>query len=98
MNSVHQIKDANGVSTWASIPPFYRPDIEWPWVIYDHGYGQLGSHIYSDSNLGDLVKSLASAGYIVIASDYRNINCWGNADCDDDIANLQDVWRAHLRL
>jgi pimeloyl-ACP methyl ester carboxylesterase len=90
--------DANGVATWAVIPASYRPEIQWPWVIYNHGYGQRGSDIYSDSHLRPLVESLALAGYIVIASDYRSTNCWGNAECDADIANLQDVWRAHLNL
>ena len=45
-----------------------------------------------------MFEPLVFAGYIVVASNYRNTNCWGNADCGVDIANLQNVWRANLNL
>jgi pimeloyl-ACP methyl ester carboxylesterase len=99
INSVREVDDANGVSTWAVLPPGYQPGVEWPWVIYNHGYGGRGSEIFAlDPKLGALVQSLAAAGYVVVASNYRNFACWGNAECDADIANLQEVWRANLNL
>jgi hypothetical protein len=99
INTVREIEDANGVRTWAVIPAAYAPGTRWPWVIYNHGYGQYGSDIYTGpGEPSSLVQSLVSAGYIVIATNYRNINCWGNAACGEDLVNLTKVWGASLDL
>jgi len=38
------------------------------------------------------------ANYVVIASDYKIQNCWGNAQCVTDIAAVQKSWKEHLNL
>ncbi|MGZ6316998.1 MAG: alpha/beta hydrolase family protein [Anaerolineales bacterium] len=45
-----------------------------------------------------MVNALVQAGYVVIASDYKNQSCWGNAQCVTDIAAVQKLWKAYLNL
>jgi hypothetical protein len=35
---------------------------------------------------------------VVIASEYRNLACWGNTECAEDVANLQTLWHSLLNL
>ena len=88
----------NGVSTWAILPESYNAQNASPWVIYDHGVGQTINSITADFPQSDFVQSLATAGFVVIASEYRNLACWGNIECVEDIANLQMLWRSQLNL
>jgi hypothetical protein len=97
-NRLLQLIDANGVSTWALLPPNYNPQTESPWIIYDHGFGQTISSIVSDPLHSWFVQSLAAAGFVVVASEYRNITCWGDMECAEDVANLQTLWRSRLNL
>ena len=97
-NRILQGNDANGVATWAILPPTYDPQTATPWIIYNHGFGQTISSILTDPAHNLFVQSLASAGFIVMASEYRSLTCWGNMECTSDIANLQTRWRAQLNL
>jgi hypothetical protein len=97
-NPTLEKSDANGVNTWAVIPLSYKPQNATPWIIYDHGFGQTINSIVAAPPQSAFVQSLASAGFVVVASEYRNLACWGNMDCIDDVANLQILWRAQLNL
>ena len=95
-----QRTDLNGVSTWAIVPDSYSYDKSkaYPWIIYDHGFGQTINSITANPPQSSFVQSLVTAGYVVIASEYRNLACWGDMQCAEDIANLQALWRSHLNL
>jgi acetyl esterase/lipase len=93
-----QQNDSNGVSTWAIVPDSYNSQNPTPWIIYNHGFGQTISSIASNPPQANFVQSLAAAGFVVIASEYRNLTCWGNMECADDVANLQMLWRSQLNL
>ena len=97
-NPILQGTDINGVSTWAILPPSYNPRNATPWIIYDHGFGQTIGSISADPPQSDFVQALSSAGFIVVASQYRNLACWGDIECVEDIANLQSLWRSRLNL
>jgi len=45
-----------------------------------------------------VVNALVQANYVVVASDYKIRNCWGNAQCVTDIAAVQKRWKEHLNL
>jgi alpha-beta hydrolase superfamily lysophospholipase len=90
--------DVNGVSTWAILPESYNAQNATPWVIYDHGFGETIDIITANYPQSAFVESLATAGFVVVASEYRNVACWGNMDCDEDIANLETLWRSQLTL
>jgi hypothetical protein len=93
-----QHTDVNGVSTWAVVPDSYDASKAYPWIIYDHGFGQTISSITIYPPQSNFVQSLVTAGYVVIASEYRNLACWGDMQCAEDIANLQSLWRPLLNL
>ena len=95
---VVQLSDANGVETYGIIPLSYRPDVPSRWVLYNHGLGQSGRDISTNPHDSRLVNALVKAGYVVIASDYKNQSCWGNAQCVRDIAAVQKLWKAYLNL
>ena len=97
-NQILQERDANGVSTWAVLPPSYNSEHSYPWIIYDHGFGQTISSITTDPPQSTFVQSLATAGFVVVASEYRNLACWGDTECGEDIANLQALWHSQLKL
>jgi alpha-beta hydrolase superfamily lysophospholipase len=69
-----------------------------PWIIYNHGYGQTISSIVANAPQSHFVESLAGAGFVVVASDYRDLACWGNTKCSEDVANLQTLWHSQLNL
>ena len=96
--SILRQTDVNGVLTWAVLPASYKSQNPTPWIIYNHGWGQTISSILADDPQGGFVRSLAAAGFVVIASEYRNQSCWGDQECAEDIANLQTVWRSQLNL
>lgn len=93
-----QHTDANGVSTWAIVPDSYDASKASPWIIYNHGFGQTINSITANPPQSSFVQSLAAAGYVVIASEYRNLACWGDMECAEDMANLQVLWRSLLNL
>jgi len=95
---VTQLIDANGVLTYGIVPPGYRPGVASPWVLYNHGSGQSGRDISTNRHDRCLVNPLVQAGYVVIASDYNVQNCWGNSQCDTDIAAVQERWKGYLNL
>jgi alpha-beta hydrolase superfamily lysophospholipase len=97
-NLILRGNDVNGVSTWAILPESYNAQTATPWVIFDHGFGETINSIAADPPESTFVQSLATAGFVVIASEYRNIACWGNMECVEDIANLQTLWRSQLNL
>jgi pimeloyl-ACP methyl ester carboxylesterase len=97
-NRTIEESDANGVPTWAILPPSYNPQVANPWIIYDHGIGQSIASIAARPPQSNFVHSLTLAGFVVIASDYRNLACWGNQECVEDISNLQALWRSRLNL
>src|SRR5215469_3262180 len=97
-NRILQANDTNGVFTWAILPTTYNPQTANPWIIYNHGAGQTINSILSDPVHNLSVQSLAAAGFVVIASEYRSVTCWGNTECTTDIANLQSLWRDQLNL
>jgi pimeloyl-ACP methyl ester carboxylesterase len=96
--SILRQSDVNGVLTWAVLPASYKSQNPTPWIIYNHALGQTISSILADDLRGDFVRSLAASGFVVIASDYRNLYCWGDQECAEDIANLQKLWRSQLNL
>ncbi|MGC2477915.1 MAG: hypothetical protein WA485_26490 [Candidatus Sulfotelmatobacter sp.] len=93
-----QLVDANGVKTYGIIPRNYNPSIPSRWVLYDHGSGQTGLAISTNACDTILVKALVQANYVVIASDYKVQNCWGNAQCVTDLAAVQKRWKEQLNL
>jgi hypothetical protein len=93
-----QRSDVNGVATWAIVPDSYDPSKPSPWIIYNHLFGQTITSITENPPQSSFVQSLANAGYVVIASEYRNLACWGDTECAEDIANLQILWRSLLNL
>lgn len=97
-NQILQESDANGVPTWAVLPPSYNPQNRYPWIIYDHGFGQTIDSITAHPPQNGFVQSLAAAGFVVVATEYRNLACWGNWECAEDIANLQILWHSRLKL
>lgn len=90
--------DAQGVLTWAIVPQSYDARRAAPWIIYDHGFGQTIESIAADDPQRAFVQSLAAAGFVVVASEYRDLACWGNEACAEDVANLQALWRSRLNL
>ena len=97
-STILQHTDANGVPTWAIVPDSYDASKASPWIIYNHGFGQTISSITANPPQSSFVQTLAAAGYVVIASEYRNLACWGTMECAEDIANLQILWRSLLNL
>jgi alpha-beta hydrolase superfamily lysophospholipase len=90
--------DMNGVLTWAVLPASYNSHNPTPWIVYNHGFGQTIISIVTDPPHSAFVQSLATAGFVIVASEYRNPYCWGNTECAEDIANLQSLWRSKLNL
>ena len=90
--------DANGVFTWAMVPSTYSARKANAWVIYDHGFGQTIESILLNNPQRDFVRTLVAAGFVVVASEYRDLACWGNQGCAGDIANLQSLWHSQLNL
>jgi pimeloyl-ACP methyl ester carboxylesterase len=93
-----ELNDANGVETYALIPPNYDPSVPSRWVLFDHGLGQTGLDISTNPCDSVVVEALLKANYVVIASDYKIQDCWGNAQCVIDIAAVQKRWKEHLNL
>ncbi|MGA7257344.1 MAG: hypothetical protein WCF17_09065 [Terracidiphilus sp.] len=93
-----QEKDVNGVSTWAVLPSSYSAQRTNFWIIYNHGFGQTIASILQNNPQSEFVGALAAAGFVVVASEYRDPSCWGNESCAEDIANLEDHWRSRLNL
>ena len=81
---VAQKTDVNGVLTWAILPPSYNPRLPTPRVIYNHGYGQTIASIAADAPQSPFVMSLVAAGFVVVASEYRDLACWGNSQCVEE--------------
>jgi alpha-beta hydrolase superfamily lysophospholipase len=80
------------------VPDSYDASKPSPWIIYNHGFGQTITSITANRPQSYFVQSLANAGYVVIASEYRNLSCWGDTQCTEDVANLQTLWRSLLNL
>ena len=93
-----QLSDANGVQSYGIVPPSYRPDVASRWVLYNHGFGQSGRNISTNPHDRCFVNALVEGGYVVIASDYKVQNCWGNSQCVTDTAAVQERWKAYLNL
>jgi len=93
-----QLSDANGVATYGIVPSAYTRDVQSRWVLSNHGSGQSGLAISTNPHDSCLVDTLVQAGYVVIASDYKIDNCWGNSQCVTDIAAAQERWKAYLNL
>lgn len=91
--------DRNGVTLNLVLPANFDPSRTYPWVIFNHGAGQLGSAIATgDPNTQGLAAALSAAGYVVVSSNYRTQNCWGNQACVEDIRNLYDAFTQKLHL
>jgi hypothetical protein len=80
------------------VPDSYDASKPSPWIICNHGLGQTIDSITANPPQSYFVQSLANAGYVVIASEYRNLSYWGDTECTEDIANLQILWRSLLNL
>src|SRR5215472_11855999 len=93
-----QLSDSNGVETYGIVPPTYNPYVPSRWVLFNHGSGHTGLDISTNSCDATLVNALVQANYVVIASDYKIQNCWGNEQCLTDIAAVQKRWRERLNL
>jgi fermentation-respiration switch protein FrsA (DUF1100 family) len=98
LSKVLQRKDANGVATWAIVPNSYDSSKAFPWIIYNHGFGETIGSITLNAPQNNFVQSLAAAGFVVVASEYRDPACWGDMECAEDIANLQVLWHSLLSL
>ena len=97
-STILQYADANGVPTLAILPGSYDASKPFPWIIYDHGFGQTINAITAQPPQSTYVQALVAAGYVVIASEYRELDCWGDMECAEDIANLQTLWHSLLNL
>jgi len=96
--SILRAPDVNGVSTWAVLPTSYNPAAQSPWIIYNHGFGQEIEALLTTASQSFFIHDLVQAGFIVIATDDRNLACWGNEECTDDLINLQALWHSKLNL
>lgn len=93
-----QLSDSNGVQTYGIVPATYDPSVPSRWVLFIHGSGQTGLAISTNPCDATLVNALVQANYVVIASDNKVRNCWGNAQCVTDIAAVQKRWKERLNL
>jgi acetyl esterase/lipase len=95
---VLQKNDVNSVFTWAVLPSSYSAQHANRWIIYDHGFGQTVESILQNNPQSAFVNALVSAGFVVVASEYRDLGCWGNQACAEDVENLQTLWHSQLNL
>ena len=82
------------------IPHGYKPGIANRWVIYDHGYGEVGWNITGGGNAGvaNVAYALANAGYVVIGFNNTVQNCYGNPQCMTDTATVLTEVQSKLSL
>ncbi len=85
---------------FAYVPPGYDPHGDNKWVIVTHGYGTDGLlSLYTTFESGsDVADALYQAGYTVVILDNTVQNCYGNAQCVADIANVIAKMHAVLSL
>ncbi len=84
--------------SYAVLPGSYQPETASRWVVYLHGYGELGSDIFTRHVYSRMTEALVKAGYVAIAMNNTTQNCYGNAQCDADVEALIGQWRASLNL
>ena len=65
-------------------------------MLYFHGYNQDASTI-REGDYGKVEAALLDAGYVVIAMTNTVQNCYGNAQCNADIARLVMLYRSRMR-
>jgi hypothetical protein len=80
--------DSTGGTMWVLIPHNYKPGVANRWVLYEHGFNEVGWNITGGGNQGvtNVALSLANAGYVVIGMNNTFQNCYGNPQCGADVA------------
>ena len=67
------------------------------WVLYVHGYNQDASTILG-GEYGEVEVALLQAGYIVIGMTNTIQNCYGNGQCNADVAAVLNLYQGKLSL
>jgi hypothetical protein len=82
--------DSIAGTVWVLIPHNYKPGLTNRWVIYDHGFGEVGWNITGGGNAGvsNVAQSLVNAGYVVVGFNNVFQNCYGNPQCVTDTATV----------
>ncbi len=83
--------------TIAEIPAAYVRGVPNRWVLFLHGYNQDANTIH-DGSYGDVEAALLHAGYVVIAMTNTTRNCYGNAQCNADVAAVAKLGKRELSL
>lgn len=86
---------------WAYVSPAYNPQGPNRAVIMLHGYNQSAiTQVYNFNvgGTGDVADTLSEQGYVIINMDNTVANCYGNAQCVADVANVYAYFRAALNL
>ena len=83
--------------TIAEIPRTYVGGVPNRWVLFFHGYNQDASTILGGS-YGEVEAALLNAGYVVIAMTNTTQNCYGNAQCNADVAAVAKLSKSELSL
>ena len=81
----------------AEVPGSYSASVQNPWVIYFHGYNETDASILT-GNYSGAEQALLSAGYVVIAMNNTVQNCYGNAQCVQDVKALIEAAKEALSL
>lgn len=92
-----QFADSTSIGTAAHIPASYNPNIKNKCVIFFHGLGGHAKDMWNSLE-SPLFKGFLDAGYVIIASDYTNPSCWGNAQSSIDIDNLISLYQKYLNI
>lgn len=90
--------DVDGVHTVAEIPATYSPSTPSRVAVYVHGMNGLADKIWNNEYMKPVTTALVNAGYIVIASDFKQQNNWGNTQSSIDMKNLLDAYKKRFNL
>ena len=83
--------------TLAMIPATYRQGTPNPWVLYLHGFNQDANTLLS-GGYGEVEAELVESGFVVIGMTNTTQNCYGNAQCDLDVAAVSELYQSTLSL
>jgi hypothetical protein len=81
-----------------ALPPHY-----WPmrgrhdWVFWAHGAGDSADGIFSPRNR-PIADALLQAGFIIVATDYSERDCWGSPSCVRDVSTAISTARERFPL
>ena len=87
--------DAGG--TLVRVPASYQPGTTSRWVLYLHGYNETAASMLG-GNYAPVTDALLAAGYVVAGITNTVQNCYGNAQCNADVAATITLLRSKLNL